>query len=227
MVIKDISHQKRLLFLERIFLHDILNTVSAISSMTELMVQDHLPPADMKHDLVEMAHSLIEEIATHRQLMAAEANELMVEQVILAPRLFLENVASTCRNLKAAREKELRIDPNCGDLFFVSDESLLYRVLVNLAKNALEATSVGGSVTLGCRCGEQGISFFCHNDGVIPQEIQLQLFHRSFSTKGEGRGIGTYSVKLLTERYLKGEIAFVSQPETGTLFTVTIPLVAP
>jgi signal transduction histidine kinase len=181
----------------------------------------------MKHDLVAMAHSLIEEIGTHRQLMAAEANELAVEQIVLSPRLLLETVGATCRNLEVARGKVLAIDDGDDELFFISDESLLYRVLVNLAKNALEATAAGGTVTLGCRQDGDRLSFTCHNQGVIPQEIQLQLFHRSFSTKGEGRGIGTYSVKLLTERYLKGEVLFVSQADTGTLFTVTIPLVVP
>lgn len=227
MVIKDISHQKRLLFLERIFLHDILNTVSAISSMTELMARDGLPSADMKHDLVEMAHSLVEEIATHRQLMAAEANELSVHQGIMAPRLLLDHVAATCRNLESARDKELILDMEGESRIFLSDESLLYRVLVNLVKNAMEATPAGGKVTIGCRWREDRLSFFCCNPGVIPHEVQLQLFHRSFSTKGEGRGIGTYSVKLLTERYLQGEVSFESRPETGTIFRVTIPFRTP
>jgi signal transduction histidine kinase len=227
LVIKDISDQKRLLFLERIFLHDILNTVSAISSMTELMAQDRLPLADMKHDLVEMAHSLIDEITTHRQLMAAEANELSVDQMLLAPRLVLEQAAATCRNLEAAREKEIFLDIPSDSLLFIGDESLLYRVLVNLGKNALEATPAGGRVTLGCRREDGSLVFWCHNPGVMPRETQLQIFHRSFSTKGEGRGIGTYSVKLLTERYLKGEVSFVSSEEAGTRFSVAIPFTGP
>jgi sensor histidine kinase regulating citrate/malate metabolism len=59
---------------------------------------------------------------------------------------------------------------------------------------------------------------------VIPRETQLQIFHRSFSTKGEGRGIGLYSVKLMTERYLKGTVNFISDDSSGTTFTVTYPL---
>jgi CheY-like chemotaxis protein len=54
--------------------------------------------------------------------------------------------------------------------------------------------------------------------------VQLQMFQRSFSTKGRGRGIGTYSVKLLTEKYLKGRVAFTSDPLTGTTFSVMVPL---
>jgi sensor histidine kinase regulating citrate/malate metabolism len=51
----------------------------------------------------------------------------------------------------------------------------------------------------------------------------MQIFQRSFSTKGTGRGIGTYSVKLLTEKYLQGEVSFISTKEFGTTFYITIP----
>jgi len=53
--------------------------------------------------------------------------------------------------------------------------------------------------------------------------VQLQVFNRSFSTKGTGRGLGTYSVKLLTERCLKGRVGFTSALGEGTVFQVTLP----
>ena len=69
-----------------------------------------------------------------------------------------------------------------------------------------------------------GRGTFCvHNTQYIPREIQLQLFKRSFSTKGAGRGIGTYSVKLLTERYLGGVVSLTSSEDSGTTFTVEVP----
>jgi sensor histidine kinase regulating citrate/malate metabolism len=52
------------------------------------------------------------------------------------------------------------------------------------------------------------------------------LFQRSFSTKASaGRGIGTYSVKLLVEQYLKGSVSFISDSESKTIFTLKIPLI--
>jgi signal transduction histidine kinase len=58
----------------------------------------------------------------------------------------------------------------------------------------------------------------------MPEEIQLQVFQRSFSTKASsGRGIGTYSMKLLGEHYLGGKVAFTSREPEGTEFTVTLP----
>ena len=68
------------------------------------------------------------------------------------------------------------------------------------------------------------MEFFVHNAGVIPREAQLQIFNRPFSTKGNGRGLGTYSVKLLTERFLRGRVRFVSEPPQGTTFFVDVPI---
>ena len=50
------------------------------------------------------------------------------------------------------------------------------------------------------------------------------IFSRTFSTKGFGRGIGTYSVKLFTEQYLKGKVEFVSESGIGTVFTLVLPV---
>jgi sensor histidine kinase regulating citrate/malate metabolism len=59
----------------------------------------------------------------------------------------------------------------------------------------------------------------------MPRSVQLQVFNRSFSTKGAGRGLGTYSMKLLTERFLGGRVWFTSTREAGTTFYASYPLV--
>jgi len=63
-----------------------------------------------------------------------------------------------------------------------------------------------------------------HNHGVIPRDIQHQIFERSFSTKGEGRGIGTFSMKLIGETYLGGKVDFNSDRENGTTFRIELPI---
>jgi signal transduction histidine kinase len=68
------------------------------------------------------------------------------------------------------------------------------------------------------------LEFFVHNPACIPRDAQLQIFNRSFSTKGSGRGLGTYSVKLLAERFLNGKARFQSTPLDGTTFFVSLPV---
>jgi len=58
----------------------------------------------------------------------------------------------------------------------------------------------------------------------MPRNVQLQVFNRSFSTKGQGRGIGTYSIRLLVTRYLRGTVDFTSSKEQGTTFRARLPL---
>ena len=111
--------------------------------------------------------------------------------------------------------------PECS---IVSDGAILRRILGNMVKNALEATRFGSyrnHAVQGIR--RHRIAFSVHNEGVIPEEVQLQLFQRSFSTKeGEGRGIGTYSIKLFGERFLKGKVTFASSELEGTIFVFTL-----
>ena len=58
-------------------------------------------------------------------------------------------------------------------------------------------------------------------------EVALQIFHRSFSTKGGyGRGLGTYGMKLLGEGVLGGSVGFESTEEGGTTFWFRLPAAA-
>ena len=54
--------------------------------------------------------------------------------------------------------------------------------------------------------------------------MQTQVFQRAFSTKGKGRGLGTYAIKLFSEKYLQGTVAFTSTEADGTLFRASYPV---
>jgi len=58
---------------------------------------------------------------------------------------------------------------------------------------------------------------------VIDKKVKLQIFQRSFSTKGSNRGVGTYSIKLFVENYMKGTVWFESNESEGTTFKVDLP----
>ena len=62
------------------------------------------------------------------------------------------------------------------------------------------------------------------NSAFIPENIQPQIFNKSFSTKGTGRGLGTYSAKLISEKLLKGKVLFDSNIKSGTTFHAIYPL---
>ena len=115
------------------------------------------------------------------------------------------------------------VDSSSEDHQFESDAVLLSRIVGNMLKNALEASEEGSTITIGCRVRDTNVEFWVHNDAVIPKEARIQIFKRSFTTKGSDRGFGTYGMKLLSERYLKGKVGFESSRGKGTTFFARYP----
>jgi signal transduction histidine kinase len=118
----------------------------------------------------------------------------------------------------------VEVEEDIAEVVFVSDPALLGRVLTNMIKNALEASEPGETVRVGAEQASTHIRFWVHNQGMIPREVQQQIFERSFSTKGIGRGLGTYSMKLIGESYLCGKVGFSSDKSNGTIFSIDLPM---
>ncbi|HSM87721.1 MAG TPA: HAMP domain-containing sensor histidine kinase [Candidatus Limnocylindrales bacterium] len=220
----DVTDEKRRMVLEQIFFHDVLNSASGIHGI--LQVLPDLAAADVQRMLRlagELSDQLLEEIRGGRDLGAAERGDLRATFRTVAVRPFLERICALYGHLPLAGGKRIEYTCSPEAATVTSDESLLGRVIGNLIKNALEASSLGQAVTVNFDGGPPP-RFSVHNQGAMPEAVKLQIFQRSFSTKaGYGRGIGTYSVKMLAERYLKGSVTFRSEPGEGTTFTVSLP----
>lgn len=221
--ITDVSHEMRRRSMERIFFHDVLNLAGGISGLVELLVEE-VPPGsgDMLPVLSSATRSLVDEIIAQRELLAAESNELTVTTEVISARSLLGILQRLYATSPAAQGQELRLD-DCADALVSTDRRLAQRVLGNMIKNALEAGLPGDSVVLGCQAETTSVRFTVHNNAYIPRDVQDSIFHRRFSTKSASRGLGTYSMLLLTERYLKGEVGFESDKGTGTTFSLRLP----
>jgi signal transduction histidine kinase len=221
---KDISNEKRREVMERIFFHDIMNIVSNIREFIETMEKtNHKKAKEYNRRIYKNVIRLAEEIEGHRILTAAERNELYCNITKIDSIKLIKTIAGIWEGNKLANELNIKLSSNSEKVIFTSDKTILSRILSNMVKNALEACNPGDTVTIGCRKNGGKIEFWVHNQTYIPREVQLRIFQRSFSTKGTGRGLGTYSMKLLSERYLKGNVFFTTSLEDGTTFTVSCP----
>lgn len=228
MAAADISHEKRRQVLERIFFHDILNTAGGIQGLAGLMPKSTAAMVQQKFaPMLEIAaKELVDEVSAQRELTLAESGELEPQFQPVDALHVLRLLLALLSHHAVCRLRTLEI-ANAEPHVLVTDQTLLMRVLVNLIKNGLEAEADGGTVTIGCRRAGDQIEFHIANSAVMPRTVQAQVFQRSFSTKGPGRGVGTYSIRLLTERYLGGRISFSSAEGAGTRFVASFPVGGP
>jgi signal transduction histidine kinase len=220
--LSDVSATRRREALQHIFFHDIMNRASAVQGVSYLLADEGVSPEEHARfigTLSASAQAMVEEIGSQRILLAAEKGELAVESAGCDSLQALRDAANACQAFGVAGNKQVAILPAARSVVFKTDGTLLGRVLINLLKNALEASAAGMIVTAACTVPAAGrIRFSVHNDTAMPAPVRAHVFQRSFSTKGPGRGLGTYSVRLLTESYLKGRAWFESAEGLGTTF---------
>jgi len=207
--------------LERLFLHDALNSISGIQGLAATLRKGGGPQdAKMLGVIESYARGLGEEIKFYRCLRDAEGGDpgpVRTDDV-------MEQVASLNTHLVDSRGKFVAFDTETCSLRLNTDARLLKRVLGNLVKNAIEAAPDQGYVLLSCQGDSESVTFSVYNDGAIPEALRSTIFEGGISSKGSGRGLGLYGVKLLTEQFLGGAVSFSSSEEAGTWFHVRFPV---
>lgn len=223
--VRDISAENRRKVMERIFFHDALNAAGGLRGIFAIMPD--LSPAEfsaMGEMAQDCSEQLVDLLESQRDLAAAERGELKIEKKLIEISPFLNHLATLYQRHPIGKDKYVVVQTPAAKSLW-TDPVLLGRIMGNLIKNALEASQAYETVLVSYFQNGQQI-FTVHNDAVMPEEIQLQLFRRSISTKGtQHRGVGTYSIKLLTENYLKGSVSFRSLPGEGTTFEVRLPAI--
>jgi len=154
------------------------------------------------------------------ELAKAEAGELVVTPSVVSARELLSGAAG---ELAFGGGPGIRLESSQEDAVIETDPDLARKVLAQLLLNATEASPPLGGTSAGLRLSAAHVDFWVHNPGEMARTVQLQVFSRGFSTRGPGRGYGTYQARLVTERYLGGSLKFRSAAGEGTTFTVRLP----
>ena len=222
---QDIQDEKWRSFLERIFFHDILNTATGLQGTINLLInyKEKINTDELMRRVELITKNLIEEIQSQQLLIAAENNMLNISPSTFNSVELLEEIVGIYEQHDLSDGKILKISPHSEAVEITSDRILLRRIIGNMTKNALEAVPKKETITLSCDVVGENINYWVNNPGFIPRNIQLQIFNRSFSTKGHGRGLGTYSMKLLSS-FLNGKVSFTTSNENGTTFNATFPI---
>lgn len=223
----------------RILTHEIMNSVTPISSLASTVNDDILRyiqseeesiyPA--KEDLEDIhlaiktiqrrSEGLIRFVSDFRNLTRipnprikeVQASELISEVVLLLKKDFDENKIEICVNITP---EDLEID---------CDKELIGQVLINLLQNATHALSDTEDrerkIDITARIGSHGTAevLISDNGTGIDEEAMSRIFIPFFTTKKQGSGIGLSLSKQIMRKH-NGGISVKSEIDIGTEFTL-------
>jgi two-component system, sporulation sensor kinase E len=146
------------------------------------------------------------------QLRPASLNEVVQKTLdLLQPEL--ENRGLTIRCKLARQLPATPIDPN-----------QIQQVLVNLIRNAMQAMTKGGTLSLQTGEGQDDVWVsVADTGGGIPEELLNRIFEPFYTTKKKGSGLGLMIVQRIVRAH-GGRIELESQVGRGTTFRIWLPL---
>jgi signal transduction histidine kinase len=202
--------------------HEINNPLAAIGNLLFLMQLNPELPAD-EGAIVEQATGEVKRIETlTRSTLGFFRTSAEPERVDLVASA--EAVRFLLGPTLRQRVTEMKIESQ-GDCSVNAYAVETRQVLLNLVRNAIEATPKGGAVvtvSLEGRAEDVRVVVADHGQGIAP-EIQPRLFQFGATTKGEGgNGMGLWLVKQLVTRH-GGTVEVESKPGVGARFVVSWP----
>lgn len=222
----DITTAQNHAALDRMFFHDLANILTGLVSVASLLDDGGVSMDEqLQRIIVNQVKHLDKEVEMQRLICNRGDSGFRPDISPVTVETIWDDMEMIFSNNRSAEGKRITFTVDPGLDLVKTDRYVLLRVLANMVVNAAEATELGGEVKVHFGAGDGCLEISVWNRAFIPNEVALRVFQRNFSTKGSsGRGLGTYSMKLFTEKYLRGEVAFTSSQEAGTTFVVSLPL---
>jgi signal transduction histidine kinase len=123
-----------------------------------------------------------------------------------------------------AEQGAVRLEPRfSAPLIMLGEEERLQQVVLNLVRNAIQATPAGGLVTVTAAIAEGEVSVVIEDSGPgIPEALLTRVFEPFFTTKAAGSGLGLPLVHSIVEQH-RGSIVIERPEKGGARFVVRLP----
>lgn len=211
----------------RVLTHEIMNTVTPISSLSDALVSylepedDELTPERRKalrdglDTIASSSRSLIQFVESYRNLTRVAPP---VKSVFYVRDLASEVMELTSEQL-ASSGASLSFAERSDDVILFADRGQILQILINLVKNAVQAKA--RTINMEARIDSSDVTIIeVSNDGEpISPEAQKQMFVPFYTTKQDGSGIGL-AISRQIMRMHNGQISLKSSTAEKTTFSL-------
>ncbi len=225
------SYQKIILFSANAS-HEIRLPITAIKGEAEVVLE--------RGKDIEEYRSVMESIVLEMDRLTRTINRLLylsrgdsgmdkldIKKVELME--LLSKMTEFYRVLAERKNIALELSPKEGNFFVQADHSKLEELFSNIIENAIRYTPENGSITITIAKQKDKHVISISDTGIgIPEEEQEKIFERFYrvdkarSRDDGGAGLGL-SIAAMIVKMHKGEIKVKSQPNKGSVFTISLP----
>ncbi len=240
LVTQDVTEQKLIERLredaERMTRHDLKNPLVGVINLPKLMLgDDNLThrQREMLEVVVEAGQRMLRMLDLSLELFKMERGKQVSGSTLVDPAGLARPARAELLPLARSRKLDivLRLGPgalpdDCA-IPVPGDETLCHSMLMNLLRNAVEASPPDETVDVALDHDNGFATVSIHNQGVVPADVRGRFFEKyATSGKGQGTGLGTYSARLIAEAH-RGDIAMRTSEAEGACVTVRLPLRKP
>jgi signal transduction histidine kinase len=224
------SHELRTPLNSIIGFSDVLSSIKSLDDKQQRYVQNIQKSGRV---LLDMINDILDLAKIESGKMDVRPTEFRIEHVI----------AAQCDMARPLTEKknidlDVEIEPDLPALR--QDQGKVQQVLNNLLSNAIKFTPEGGRIVVSARRGpREMLNLIVSDTGVgIAEEDQTKIFEKfrqgvsvlaggdAMTREHSGTGLGLSIVKELC-KLLGGEVTLQSELGKGSVFTITLPWIAP
>ncbi|WP_423801111.1 ATP-binding protein [Neobacillus sp. SAB-20_R2A] len=200
--------------------HEVRNPLTVVKGFLQLMQQDEKGKNYEYFGLVLSELGRAEAIISDYLNFAKPKLEKLEE---FALKDILKEIVTLLEPYAVKQGVQLESELDTSDFCLYTDRNQLKQALVNLLKNAIEATSEEGIVTIHTKSDQTHASVLITDNGkgMTPEQLS-RIGTLFYTTKDKGTGLGT-SVSLRIIETIKGKVFYQSETGLGTTVTIVLP----
>ena len=203
--------------------HDFNNLITVISGYTELALMRADKNSPSAEDLRQVVDASDRAANLTHQLLAFSRKQVL-QPTVLDLGDVVDGIAPMLRRI-IGEHIDLRIHSHAPLGRVRADRGQVEQVLLNLAVNARDAMTAGGTLTIATTNVSGGVSLVVTDTGIgMSDDVKDRIFEPFFTTKepGKGTGLGLSTVYGIINQS-GGTITFDSTLGRGTSFAITLP----